>query len=129
MTIGSTLRDRARSLRRETVALYFAVRDPRTPLMAKIVAGLVVAYALSPIDLIPDWIPVLGYLDDVILVPIGIALSFRLIPEDVLVASRSKAETALAKPKSYAVAVAIVLVWLMGGTVLSVWLYHAFVGA
>ena len=127
MTIGSTLRDRTRSLRRETLALYFAVRDPRTPLMAKIVAGLVVAYALSPIDLIPDWIPVLGYLDDVILIPLGIALSLRLIPEEVLAASRSKAETALAKPKSYAAAAAIILLWLIGGTLLSVWLYHAFV--
>src|SRR4051812_611938 len=101
MNIGSALRDKARALKRETTALYFAVRDPRTPVFAKIIAGLVVAYALSPIDLIPDFIPVLGYLDDLILVPVGIAISLRLIPDEVLADSRLKAAAALAKPKSH----------------------------
>ncbi|MCL5612169.1 MAG: YkvA family protein, partial [Chloroflexi bacterium] len=71
------LKQRARTLKHETIALYFAFRDPRTPWYAKIFAALVVAYAFSPIDLIPDFIPVLGYLDDLILVPAGIALAVR----------------------------------------------------
>jgi uncharacterized membrane protein YkvA (DUF1232 family) len=129
MRIGSTLRDKARSLKRETIALYFAVRDPRTPFAAKLVAGLVVAYALSPIDLIPDFIPVLGYLDDVILVPLGIIISLRLIPEDVLADSRAKAEAALTKPKNYTAAVVIVLVWLAGAAVFFAWLYRTSIAA
>ena len=74
----------ARSLKRDTVALYLAARDPRVPWYAKVVAACVAAYALSPIDLIPDFIPVIGYLDDVILVPLGIALAIRLIPPALL---------------------------------------------
>ena len=113
-------------LKRETLALYFAVRDPRTPLAAKIVAGAVVAYALSPIDLIPDFIPVLGYLDDLILVPLGIALCLRLIPGQVLAEARARAESESLRPKSYAAAAVIVVVWLTGFTVLCVWLYRFF---
>ncbi|WP_019143196.1 YkvA family protein [Noviherbaspirillum massiliense] len=126
MHLGSTLRDKARALKRETVALYFAVRDPRTPLAAKIVAGLVAAYALSPIDLIPDFIPVLGYLDDVILVPLGIALAIRMIPENVLADARAKAASALAKPKSYFAAVVVIILWLSAAVLFSLWLVHAF---
>jgi uncharacterized membrane protein YkvA (DUF1232 family) len=127
MRFGSTLREKARSLKRETVALYFAVRDPRTPLIAKVVAGLVVAYALSPIDLIPDFIPVLGYLDDVILVPLGIALSLRLVPESVLIDSRARAEKAIAKPRSHTAAVVIVLAWLLAAAACAMWVYRSFV--
>ena len=124
LAIGATLREKALALRRETLALYFAVRDPRTPLAAKILAGLVVAYALSPIDLIPDFIPVLGYLDDLILIPLGIALCLRLIPEQVLAEARARAASASVRPKNYAAAAVIVVVWLAGLAVFSVWLYR-----
>lgn len=123
-TIGSSLRERARFLKRETMALYFAIRDPRTPLIVKIIAGIVVTYALSPIDFIPDFIPVLGYLDDVILVPLGIALCLRLIPEPVLAEARKRAELLSARPKSYTAATIIVLLWLAGFAALSLWLYR-----
>ena len=87
------LRDWARALKLELRALYFVVRDPRTPWYAKALAGAVLAYALSPIDLIPDFIPVLGYLDDVILVPLGIWLALKLVPGEVLAEARARAAT------------------------------------
>ncbi len=105
----------ARGLRRETLALYYAYRDPRTPWYARAWAAVVVAYALSPIDLIPDFIPVLGYLDDLILVPLGIAIAIRLVPAEVLVASRERADAALesAAPGRRWVGVAIVAaIWM-----------------
>jgi uncharacterized membrane protein YkvA (DUF1232 family) len=82
----------ARALKRESLALYFAMRDARTPWYAKVAAACVVAYALSPIDLIPDPIPVLGYLDDLVLIPLGVAIVRRLIPADVLSECRTRAE-------------------------------------
>lgn len=124
MKIGSYLRDKARELKRETMVLYFAIRDPRTPLIAKVIAGLVVAYALSPIDLIPDFIPILGYLDDIVLVPLGIALSLRLIPEGVLADSRAQASAALTKPTSYAGAAVIIFLWGIAAIVMSTWAYR-----
>lgn len=78
-TTGRRIRAWARDIKRDVVALWLAARDPRVPVAAKIVSGIVAAYALSPIDLIPDFIPVIGYLDDVILVPLGILLAIRLI--------------------------------------------------
>ncbi len=74
----------ARRIKRDVVALWLAARDSRVPVAAKVVAGIVAAYALSPIDLIPDFIPILGYLDDLILVPLGIALAVRMIPAAVM---------------------------------------------
>ena len=117
-----TLRERVRALKRETLTLYFAVRDPRTPLVAKLVAGLVVAYALSPIDLIPDFIPVLGYLDDLILVPLGIMLALRLIPAAVLIAARAQAELTLLRPTNRVAAVVIVAIWIACALLLGWWL-------
>ena len=84
MSLLAALKVRARALKRESYALYLAVRDPRTPWYARAVAGAVVAYAFSPFDLIPDFIPVIGLLDDVILVPLGIALALKLIPTAVM---------------------------------------------
>lgn len=81
----------ARRLKAEIYAVYLALRDPRTPWYARLVAGLVVAYALSPLDLIPDPVPVLGHLDDLILVPLGVALALRLIPNEVLADARQQA--------------------------------------
>ena len=102
-------------LKSETHALYLAYRDPRVPWYAKLFAALVVGYAFSPIDLIPDSIPVLGYLDDLILVPLGVALAVRMIPEDVLSESRQKAREMVERgerPVSRAAAAVIVVLWL-----------------
>jgi uncharacterized membrane protein YkvA (DUF1232 family) len=106
---------RARQLRSETYALYLVYRDARTPWYAKLWSVCVVAYAFSPIDLIPDFIPILGYLDDVILVPLGVALALRLIPEEVMEESRerARAEMELDKPVNWAAAVFIVLIWAL----------------
>jgi uncharacterized membrane protein YkvA (DUF1232 family) len=102
-------------LKSETYTLYLAYRDPRMPWYAKLFAALVVGYAFSPIDLIPDAIPVLGYLDDLILVPLGVALAVRMIPEDVLSESRQKAREMVERgerPVSRAAAAVIVVLWL-----------------
>jgi uncharacterized membrane protein YkvA (DUF1232 family) len=85
------LKEWTQQLKTETAALYFACRDPRTPWYAKALALFVVAHTLSPIDLIPDFIPILGYLDDLIITPLGLAIAFKLIPEDVLAEARRKA--------------------------------------
>ena len=85
----------ARGLQRETYALYYAYRDPRVPWYAKAFIALVVAYAFSPIDLIPDFIPILGYLDDLLLIPLGVGLALRMIPAEVMRESRARAEQAL----------------------------------
>ena len=107
------LRSRARKLKSEIFALYLALRDPRTPWYAKAFGALVVAYALSPLDLIPDFIPVLGYLDDVILLPLGIWLTIRMIPLAVLDESRARAEIELRgrRPANWVAAVVIILLW------------------
>jgi len=102
----------ARKLRAETYALYLAYRDPRTPWYAKAWAGLVLAYAFSPLDLIPDFIPVLGYLDDLLLVPAGIALALRLIPSEVMAESREKVKEFHAKPVNWWAGALIILLWL-----------------
>lgn len=96
-------------------ALYIAYRDPRMPRLAKVLTALVIAYALSPIDLIPDFIPVLGYLDDLILVPLGIMLAIRMIPPELLNESRQKAREQLASrpPRSTAGVCMVVGIWLL----------------
>ncbi len=106
---------RARRLKTETYALYLAYRDPRTPWFARLFAAVVVAYAFSPIDLIPDVIPILGYLDDLVLIPLGVALALRMIPEPVMADSRAKAQEIVrqGRPVSRAAAVVIVLIWLL----------------
>lgn len=108
----STWGDRVRQLKDELRALYLAARDPRTPWYAKAVALLVVGYAFSPIDLIPDVIPVLGYLDDAILLPLGIMLTIRLVPDEVLAECRQRVADAPAKPTSRWAAAVVVAVWL-----------------
>jgi uncharacterized membrane protein YkvA (DUF1232 family) len=107
------LRSRARKLKSEIFALYLALRDPRTPWYAKAFGALVVAYAFSPLDLIPDFVPVLGYLDDVILLPLGIWLTIRMIPLAVLDESRARAEIELRdrRPANWAAAAVIILLW------------------
>jgi uncharacterized membrane protein YkvA (DUF1232 family) len=108
-------RRRAGALKQATSALYLAARHPRTPWYAKLLAALVVAYALSPIDLIPDPIPVLGYLDDLVLLPLGIWLTLRLIPTEVWVECQARARDASGAPlpRSRVAAVVIVALWLV----------------
>lgn len=120
------LRGRARQLKAETYALYLAYRDPRVPWYAKLVVACVVGYALSPIDLIPDFIPVLGYLDDLILVPAGIALALRLIPAEVMAEARAKA--AGRGPRNWLAGALIILLWALGAAVAGVWLLRFFRG-
>lgn len=109
--IGS-VRQWARAIKRDVIALWIAARDPKTPMAAKLVAGGVAAYALSPIDLIPDFIPVLGYLDDLLIVPLGILLAIRMIPPDLMTDFRQRAALQQNRPSSRAGLVAIVLIWL-----------------
>src|SRR3954452_7585336 len=119
----SQLQRWARTLKRDTVALYLAAHDPRVPWYAKVVAACVAAYALSPIDLIPDFVPVIGYLDDVILVPLGIALAIRLIPPALLEEHRESASARLAKrPVSRIGALVIIVIWVALGTLFVLWL-------
>jgi uncharacterized membrane protein YkvA (DUF1232 family) len=104
----------AEKLTRETFTLYFACRDPRTPWYAKALALCVVGYAFSPIDLIPDPIPIIGHLDDLVLVPLGVALVCRLVPREVMADCRERARTFMdcKRPKYSVAAVAVVLIWL-----------------
>lgn len=108
-------KERLRELKRDIPAVYFALRDPALPLAARIAAGLTVAYALSPIDLIPDFIPVLGALDDALLLPLLVALTVKLIPAEIWQRSKAASENLWAdgKPKKWFFAVPIVLLWLL----------------
>jgi uncharacterized membrane protein YkvA (DUF1232 family) len=110
------LRAWAKRIRRDALTLWLAAHHPRTPWLAKVLAGIVVAYALSPIDLIPDFVPVLGLLDDLLLLPALIWLAVRLVPADVLAACRVEAEQRMAagaaRPTSWIGAIVIVLLWL-----------------
>jgi uncharacterized membrane protein YkvA (DUF1232 family) len=98
--------------KRDVVALWIAARDPRTPRSAKLVAGVTAAYALSPIDLIPDFIPVVGYLDDLVLVPLGIWLAVRMVPVALMVEFRAQAEDLERQPSSRVAAAVIILFWV-----------------
>ena len=105
----------AGQLKTEVYAIYVAYRDPRVPWVARVFAACVVAYAFSPIDLIPDPIPILGYLDDLILIPLGIKLALSMIPAEVMAESREKAREIIrqGKPVNRAAAVVIVAIWLL----------------
>lgn len=109
------LKERAKKLKTDIPAIFLALKDKDTPIIAKIFAGCTVAYALSPIDLIPDFIPVLGYLDDIILLPALAALTIKLIPKDVMERNRKLAEGLWkdGKPKKWYYAVPIVIIWLL----------------
>jgi uncharacterized membrane protein YkvA (DUF1232 family) len=119
-------RDRVRALKRDVVAIALAVRDPRVPWYAKAVGACVVAYALSPIDLIPDFIPVLGLVDDLVLVPLGLLLMVRLIPADILAEHRRAAATVAERPVSWAGAAAIVAVWVLAAVLTAALAARAF---
>jgi len=106
---------RAEQLKTETYTLFIAFKDPRVPWYAKVFVGCIVGYAFSPIDLIPDFIPVLGYLDDLILLPLGITLALRMIPAKVLKECRTKAKEILNKNihKNWTAALVIITIWLL----------------
>ena len=113
----------ARGVKRDVHAIYLAARDPRTPWYARAAAMMVTAYALSPIDLIPDFVPVLGYLDDLVIVPLGILLVIRLIPAEVLAEHRAAAEARqAARPVSYAAAAFMASMWIIAAVALFWWL-------
>jgi uncharacterized membrane protein YkvA (DUF1232 family) len=116
----------AKQLKRKLFVLYFAYKDSRTPWYAKVFAVCVVAYAFSPIDLIPDFIPILGYLDDVILIPLGVLLTMRMMPESVIQACTVKAEERMkiGKPKNWFVSSLIILVWIIALIWISVTAYR-----
>ena len=120
----SRLKIWARSLRRDVHAIYLAARDPRVPWCAKLLAMAVAGYALSPIDLIPDFIPVVGYLDDMIIVPLGIWLVVSLIPEQIMREHRIAAERAVETPASRGGMMAIMALWIFGACVLG-WIGYA----
>ncbi len=117
------LRRWARVIRRDAVAVWLAARDPRVPVPVKLLAACVAAYALSPIDLIPDFIPILGYLDDLVIVPLGLLLVIRLVPDEVMADLRRRADAQAEQPRSMAGAVAVVIVWLVALVIFAGWLY------
>ena len=128
MPLLEDLKQRARQLKAETFALYLAVRHPDTPWYAKLLVSAIVAYAFSPIDLIPDFIPVVGYLDDLVLIPIGIALAIKLVPTPVLAECRARAQETMVngKPVSRVAGAVVVIIWLALAALCIVWAYEAF---
>ncbi len=122
MDMIDTWKQRIQQLKKETYALYLAYKDPRVPWYARVWLAIVVSYALSPIDLIPDFIPILGYLDDLVLLPVGILIAIKLIPEPVLAECRHRAQAELAqdKPTSRAGVILIIMVWLTLATLLMI---------
>jgi uncharacterized membrane protein YkvA (DUF1232 family) len=123
-----TWKRRARELKAEVYAVYLAYQDPRVPWHARLFAACVVGYAFSPIDLIPDPIPVLGYLDDLVLVPLGVALALKMIPPDVLTECREKAQEIMrqGKPVNKFAAAVIIIIWLVLAGLVVAWLARLF---
>lgn len=113
MSIWAELKDWARSIKRDVFALYIAARDPRVPWYVKAAAAAVAAYAFSPIDLIPDFIPVLGYLDEVIILPIAIYFVIEMIPDPLMAEFREKAQRRSERPVSYIAGIVIVFLWII----------------
>ena len=112
----------AHHLKRDVYALYFAVRDPRVPWYAKLLAAVLVGYAFSPIDLIPDFIPVLGYLDELVIIPLGVMAVRAMIPEGVLAECRERAQRLEGKPRNWVAATMIVAVWIALAVAAGYWL-------
>ncbi len=128
MPLLEKLKQRARRLKAEVFALYLAARHPDTPWYAKLLVAAIVAYAFSPIDLIPDFVPILGYLDDLVLIPIGIALAIKMIPPSVLAECRARAQGVMlnGKPVSRIAGAVIVIIWVTLAALCIVWAYEAF---
>ena len=119
--IFAKLKGWAKKIKLDVLALWIAARDPRTPWFAKAVAATVAAYALSPIDLIPDFIPVIGYLDDLIIVPLGILFALKLIPPNLMLEFRVKAIEVASRPASKVAAILFVVIWCACAVVLLRW--------
>lgn len=128
MAMLAGFKQRVRELKSETFALYLAARHPQTPWYAKLLVAGIVAYALSPIDLIPDFVPILGFVDDLVLIPIGIAFAIKLIPPSVMVECRAHAHevTANGNPVSALAAFVIAAIWLALAVLCILWAYKAF---
>ena len=125
MTAIARLRAWARLIMRDTLAVYFAARDPRTPGLVRILAIAIAAYAFSPIDLIPDFIPVLGYLDDLLIVPTGLFLVIKLLPPTVLKDTRAQASAVTRHPTSFNAGVVVVCVWFLSVAAIGFWWFLA----
>ena len=123
-------KQRARRLKVEVYALYLAYRDPRVPWYGRVFAACVVGYAFSPIDLIPDPIPVLGYLDDLVIIPLGVKVALSMIPPEVMIESRAKAQEVIrqGKPVNRAAAVVIVMIWLLLAALVIAFMLRLFKG-
>jgi uncharacterized membrane protein YkvA (DUF1232 family) len=119
----SSLKQQAQKLKRQTLTVYFAARDPDMPVLVRLLAIIVAAYALSPIDLIPDFIPVIGYLDDLIIIPLGLALVIRFTPPEVIESAQLKAAQSAEKPVSYTAAAFCIMVWLAVAYFCVRWVY------
>lgn len=128
MPLLEKLKQRARRLKAEVFALYLAARHPETPWYAKLLVAAIVAYAFSPIDLIPDFVPILGYLDDLVLIPIGIALAIKMIPPSVLAECRARAQGVMlnGKPVNRIAGAVIGVIWVTLAALCIVWAYEAF---
>jgi len=118
----SKLQEAARRIRHDALTVYFVARNPSTPIFVRLLALFIAAYAISPIDLIPDFIPVLGYVDDIVLLPLGIMLVIRLTPTTVIEVSRTRAAEVAVKPVSNGAAVVVIVVWLLSAWVFGYWL-------
>lgn len=123
-----SLKQLTKKLKKETYAIYLASKDSRTPWYARLLSIIIVAYAFSPIDLIPDFVPILGYLDDLIIVPLGIWFVIKMIPKNILDECRERAEAMQSqrKPTNFIAASTIVLIWLLLGILAVVWLANLF---
>ena len=123
MALAQRLKDWAMRMKRDIIAVWLAARDPATPLTARIIAMAVAGYAVSPIDLIPDFIPVLGYLDDLLLVPLGLWLAIRLIPPALMASCRVRAQTIIDRPQSRIAALVIIGIWVAMTAAVTAWLF------
>ena len=116
------LKSKLDEFKTQTLTVYFASRDPEMPLLTKMLAIFIAAYAFSPIDLIPDFIPIIGYLDDLIIIPLGLALVLHFTPQKIIVSARHKAERAMEKPTSFLMAIFIVFVWMLSAVAIAIYL-------
>ena len=124
--MADRLKEWMRSIKGDVIAIYFAARDPRVPWYAKALAICVAGYALSPIDLIPDFVPFLGYLDDVVLVPLGILAVVKLVPAEIMAEHRAFAARISERPVSRTAAVVIALIWIASIALVAWWTYRYF---
>jgi uncharacterized membrane protein YkvA (DUF1232 family) len=122
MELMSKLKESGQRIKHDALTVYFVARNPNTPIFVRLLALAIAAYALSPIDLIPDFIPVLGYLDDVILLPLGIMLVIKLTPTMVIEVSRARAAKVAAQPVSHGAAAVVIVVWFLCAGAFGYWL-------